>query len=97
MVVLLGIAYKLYDGLVWMQAVFYGVSAAVIGIIAMSSFKLATKSIGKFDWQSLKSNWLLWLFFVTTAIITFITKQEEVLLFVAYPFGEVPIDKIISW
>src|SRR6185436_9117055 len=37
MVVLLGMAYKLYGGLPWMQAVFYGVSAAVIGIIIMSS------------------------------------------------------------
>ena len=34
MVVLLGIAYKLYGGLQWMQAVLYGVGAAVIGIIA---------------------------------------------------------------
>src|SRR5574340_1254415 len=32
MVILLGMAYKLYGGLPWMQAVFYGVSAAVIGI-----------------------------------------------------------------
>ncbi|HEY5327661.1 MAG TPA: chromate transporter, partial [Mucilaginibacter sp.] len=32
MVVLLGMAYQLYGGLAWMQAVFYGVGAAVIGI-----------------------------------------------------------------
>ena len=31
MVVLLGMAYKLYGGLPWMQAVFYGIGAAVIG------------------------------------------------------------------
>src|SRR5215204_3161894 len=37
MVVLLGIVYKLYGGLSWIQAVFYGVGAAVIGIIALSS------------------------------------------------------------
>src|SRR4051812_18457501 len=48
MVVLLGIAYKLYSGLHWMQAVFYGVGAAVIGIIAMSSYKLTIKTISKF-------------------------------------------------
>src|SRR2546422_8207140 len=30
MVVLIGIAYKLFGGLPWMQAVFYGVGAAVI-------------------------------------------------------------------
>ena len=54
MVVLLGIAYKLYGGLHWMQAVFYGVGAAVIGIIVMSCYKLTIKSIGKLDIQSLK-------------------------------------------
>jgi chromate transporter len=82
MVVLLGIAYKLYGGLPWMQAVFYGVGAAVIGIIGISSYKLTTKSIGKFNAQSFKSNWLLWLFFVMAAVITIITHNEEVLLFV---------------
>jgi chromate transporter len=82
MVVLLGMAYKLYGGLPWMQAVFYGVGAAVIGIIAMSSYKLTTKSIGKFNVQSFKNKWLLWLFFVTAATITFTTEREEVLLFV---------------
>jgi chromate transporter len=82
MVVLLGIAYKLYGGLPWMQAVFYGVGAAVIGIIGMSSYKLTTKSIGKFNAQSFKSNWLLWLFFVMAAVVTIITHNEEVLLFV---------------
>ncbi len=30
-----------------MQAVFYSVGASVIGIIAMSAYKLTTKSIGK--------------------------------------------------
>src|SRR5687767_11670278 len=38
MVVLIGIAYKAYGGLPWMQAVFYGVGAAVIGIIAVSTY-----------------------------------------------------------
>jgi chromate transporter len=83
MVVLLGIAYKLYGGLPWMQAVFYGVGAAVIGIVINSSYKLTTKSIGKFTLQSFKQQWLLWLFFAVAAGITFITQQEHVLLFVA--------------
>lgn len=86
MVVLLGMAYKLYGGISWMQAVFYGVGAAVIGIIANSSYKLTTKSIGKFSIQSLKQNWLLWLFFVVAAGLTFYTKQEQLLLFVAVGF-----------
>lgn len=94
MVVLLGIAYKIYGGLSWIQAIFYGVGAAVIGIIAMSSYKLTVKSIGKFNLQSFKTNWLLWLFFVVAAVITFVTQQEQVLLFVAagllYMFVKAP-------
>ncbi|MBV4356001.1 chromate transporter [Pinibacter aurantiacus] len=94
MVVLLGIAYKLYGGLSWMQAVFYGVGAAVIGIIAISSYKLTTKSIGKFNAQSFRQNWLLWLFFLAAAVITFVTQREQVLLFVAagilYMFVKAP-------
>lgn len=83
MVVLLGIIYKLYGGLSWIQAVFYGVGAAVIGIIALSSYKLTLKSIGKFNLESFKSKWLLWLFFFLAVIITFLTEQEQVLLFIA--------------
>ncbi|MFM2326577.1 MAG: hypothetical protein RIR31_779, partial [Bacteroidota bacterium] len=75
MVVLLGIAYKLFGGLPWMQAVFYGVGAAVIGIIVMSTYKLTVKSIGKFNLTSFKTNWLLWLFFIAAATVTFITEQ----------------------
>jgi chromate transporter len=86
MVVLLGIAYKLYGGLPWMQAVFYGVGSAVIGIIIMSCYKLTTKTVGKFNMHSLKSSWLLWLFFIAGATITFLTEREEVLLFLAAGF-----------
>jgi len=46
MVIALGAAYVAYGGLTWMQAVFYGVGASVIGIIAISAYKLTTKSIG---------------------------------------------------
>src|SRR5439155_19402565 len=49
MVVALGAAYTAYGGLSWMQAVVYGVGAAVIGIIAISAYRLTPKSIGK-DW-----------------------------------------------
>ena len=47
MVVAIGAVYVAYGGIGWMQAVFYGVGAAVIGIIAMSAYKLTTKNIGK--------------------------------------------------
>jgi chromate transporter len=82
MVVLIGIAYKMYGGLPWMQAVFYGVGAAVIGIIAMSSYKLTTKSVSKFKIDAIKKTWLLWLFYLVAAVITIITQTEEILLFV---------------
>ncbi len=94
MVVLLGMAYKLFGGLPWMNAIFYGVGAAVIGIIIMSSYKLTVKSIGKFNLQSFKTNWLLWLFFIAAAVITFITEQENILIFIAagllYMFVKAP-------
>jgi chromate transporter len=72
MVVALGVAYKIFGGLPWMQAIFYGVGAAVIGIIIMNSYKLTTKSIGNFNMDSLKKNWILWLLFLI-AIATLVT------------------------
>ncbi len=82
-VVVIGIAYKLFGGLPWMQAVFYGVGAAVVGIIAISSYRLTEKSIGKLHIKSIATNWILWLFFVVAAVTTVLTEQEEVLLFIA--------------
>jgi chromate transporter len=82
MVVTLGIAYKLLGGLPWMQALFYGVGAAVVGIITISSYRLAEKSISKFNVKALGANWILWMFFILAAIITILTQKEEVLLFV---------------
>jgi chromate transporter len=82
MVVILGIVYKLYGGLSWIQAIFYGVGSAVVGIITLSSYKLTLKSIGKFNLESFKLNWLLWLFFILAAAVTLITETEQVLLFI---------------
>lgn len=70
MVVALGWAYTLYGGLSWMQAVFYGVGAAVIGIIAMSAYKLTNKTVGK--------DWLLWVIYVVNAAVTIITQSERI-------------------
>lgn len=83
MVVLLGMAYKLYSGLPWMLAVFYGVSAAVIGIIAISAYRLTIKSVGKFTLVDFKGKWLLWLFYALGVVVTVITKKEDILLFAA--------------
>ena len=74
MVVALGAAYVKYGGLTWMQAVFYGVGAAVIGIIAMSAYKLTTKNVGR--------DRLLWAIFLASAAVTVITKSEVVWLFI---------------
>ena len=73
MVVALGAVYVAYGGIAWMQAVFYGVGAAVIGIIAMSAYKLTTKNIG--------SDKLLWAIFLASAAVTVVTKSEIVWLF----------------
>jgi chromate transporter len=83
MVVLLGMAYQLYGGLAWMQAVFYGVGAAVIGIIAISAYKLTVKSISKFEVAAIKSKWMLWVFYIAAIIITVVTEREEILLFLS--------------
>ncbi len=97
MVLLLGIAYKLYGGLAWMQAVFYGVSAAVVGIIAMSLYKLTIKSISKINVVGFKQNWILWLFFFMAALITFLTKTENLLVFIAAGFLYMVIKAPPQW
>src|SRR5215210_3004536 len=83
MVVVIGIAYKLFGGLPWMQAIFYGVGAAVVGIIIISSYKLTEKSISKFNTKSITEDWILWAFFIVAVVVTIITQQEEVLIFIA--------------
>lgn len=82
MVVLLGMAYKIFNGLPWMQAVFYGVGAAVIGIISISCYRLALRTIGPFNRIAFKDRYLLWLIFLVAVIVTAITENENVLLFV---------------
>ena len=73
MVVALGAAYVAYGGLAWMQAVFYGVGAAVIGIIALSAYKLTVRSIGK--------DRLLWAIYLVAAGVTIITESEILWIF----------------
>jgi chromate transporter len=83
MVVLLGMAYTLYSGLPWMQAVFYGVGSSVIGIIAVSAYKLTQKTISNFDFKEIRTKWLLWFLYVMGIAVTILTEREEVLLFLA--------------
>ncbi len=75
MVVALGWAYVRYGGLTWMQSVFYAVGASVIGIIALSSYKLTNKTLGK--------DWLLWMIYLVVVAVTVITESEQIGLVLA--------------
>lgn len=75
MVVVLGWAYAHFGGLTWMQSVFYGVGAAVIGIIAISGYRLTTKSVGR--------DRLLWAIYLVLAAVTVVTESEIAWLFLA--------------
>lgn len=75
MVLGIGWAYVNFGGLPWMHAVFYGVGAAVIGIITMSAKKLTEKSIGK--------DKLLWAIYLLLAGVTIVTESEMASLFLA--------------
>src|SRR5437899_7294515 len=73
MVLALSAAYVRFGGLAWMQGMFYGIGAAVIGIIARSAFKLTKLTLGK--------DKLLWGIFAVLAISTAWTSQEIIWLF----------------
>jgi chromate transporter len=73
MVLLLSAAYVRFGGLPWMQGMFYGVGAAVIGIIARSAFKLTKLTLGK--------DKLLWGIFMVLAASTAWASREIVWLF----------------
>ena len=73
MVLALGWAYVTYGGLAWMQSVFYGVGASVIGIILLSAIKLTRKTIGQ--------DRLLWLIYLASAGVTVVTESEMITLF----------------
>src|SRR5882762_5563698 len=73
MVLALSAAYVRYGGLRWMQAIFYGIGASVIAIIARSAYKLTKLTLGK--------DKLLWGIFVVLALSTAWTSREIVWLF----------------
>ena len=79
MVIAIGYAYVEFGGLPWMQSVFYGVGAAVIGIIAISSYKLTKKTLSK--------DWLLWIIFLVLAVVTFLTESENIWLILLSGFA----------
>jgi chromate transporter len=73
MVLGLSAAYVRFGGLPWMQGMFYGIGAAVIGIIARSAFKLTRLTLG--------NDKLLWTIFAVLAVSTAWTSQEIIWLF----------------
>jgi chromate transporter len=73
MVLALSAAYVRFGGLAWMQGMFYGIGAAVIGIIARSAFKLTKLTLGK--------DRLLWGIFTVLAVSTAWTSREIIWLF----------------
>jgi chromate transporter len=73
MVLALSAAYVRFGGLPWMQGMFYGIGAAVIGIIARSAFRLTRLTLGK--------DQLLWGIFAVLAVSTAWTSHEIVWLF----------------
>src|SRR5256884_7627748 len=73
MVLALSAAYVRFGGLAWMQGMFYGIGAAVIGIITRSAFKLTKLTLGK--------DKLLWGIFVVLGVSTAWTSKEIIWLF----------------
>ena len=73
MVLALSATYVRFGGLKWMQGMFYGIGAAVIGIIARSALKLTRLTLG--------NDKLLWGIFAVLAITTAWTSREIVWLF----------------
>src|SRR3970040_489062 len=68
MVIAISLAYVAYGGLWWMQALFYGIGATVIAIIAIAAYKLA-RSTNKRDP-------LLWTIFVALTVVTLWAQAE---------------------
>jgi chromate transporter len=73
MVVVLAALYLKFGGLSWMQGAFYGVGAAVIGIIVRSTFKLVRLTLVR--------DRLLWALFLVNTVVTGWKETEIVWVF----------------
>lgn len=71
-VVLLGWSYARFGGLSWMQAVFYGVGAAVIGLLTRTTSGLLRKTLAR--------DRLLWGIAFVLAVTTVVTGREVIWL-----------------
>ncbi len=73
-VLFLAIFYVAFNGLAIVQALFYGIGATIIAIIARSAFRLARTTVG--------DDWRLWLIFTVVGLVTIFTRTEIAILFV---------------
>lgn len=89
MTVALGWLYARYGGLAWMQAAFYGVAAAVIGIIVRSAWKLGRLTLG--------GDRLLWGVFALMAAVTAWSEAEIATLFVLCGLAVLLIEAPPRW
>ena len=93
MTLALGALYVGYGGLGWMQAAFYGVGAAVIGIIVRSAWKLMRLTMG--------SDPLLWAVAGLMALVTAWTEDEVGSLFilcgVVVLLVKAPPRRLLAW
>lgn len=65
--------YLQFGGLSWIQGAFYGIGAAVIGIIVRGAWKLMRVTLGR--------DWLLWSLFSISGFVTAWTESEIVWVF----------------
>lgn len=93
MTLALGALYVAYGGLGWMQAAFYGVGAAVIGIIVRSAWKLMRLTMGR--------DRLLWAVAGLMALVTAWTETEIGSLFilcgVVVLLIQAPPRRLLAW
>ena len=75
MVVGLAVIYQEYGEMQWMSAAFYGISAAVLGVMVRSAYKLCLTALGK--------NQVLWILFGASAIATALLEGEPIWLLIA--------------
>src|SRR5215470_14675683 len=73
MVLTLSLLYVHYGGLAWIQAMFYGIGAAVIAIIARSAYKLARTTVGRDP--------ILIGLFAISGVVTAWTEKEIIWIF----------------
>jgi chromate transporter len=89
MVLAISVLYSRYDGLRWMQSLFYGIGAAVVGILLRSVFKLSR--------VTLKNDTMLWTIALVLAVSTAYSGREIVWLFVLAGLVSLAVKRLWLW